>query len=628
MPEAAGAQGVPSGWVARDIGSVGASGSASGSNGSFTLRGAGADIWGSTDGFQFAYRSLTGDGEIITRVTGVDYLHAWSKAGVMMRESLSSGARHAFMFASAGKGLAFQRRLWSDGASSHTGAAGGPGDFVRITRSGNTFDAYHSTDGSSWNWVGSEWIDMPATIYAGVAVTSHYFGAVTTATFTNTSVNEWGSGAAAGGSLPSGWSHGDIGAVATAGWSDTDGTEFRLGGSGADIWGGSDEFHFTYRLLSGDGSIVARVASLDYLDAWTKSGVMMRESLSASSAHAFMLVSAGNGNAFQRRTSNGSSSSHTVGSSGSYVKLVRSGNTFSAYSSSDGSNWSRVGSESISMGATIYVGLAVTSHSDGAVASATFADVEVTEGVAEATLPPPPPVSGSTLRVLHWNTHHLTGTDGVFDPDRTAYWIARSQPDLVSLNEVDDSWFAELIRGALEARTGVRWNYAWSGWGNLILSRLPMTTSDVCSFNPAVGRVAAHISTTFNGRQINLWSAHLATESTDTRAYEVANLHNCASSWDEARILAGDFNMQAGSAEYYAMTAAYADSWAAARDKGATINISSCDGCTRNTRIDYIFTSYNAWFLSVQSAEIIDTRDANGYMASDHRPLVVTYTVQ
>ena len=86
--------------------------------------------------------------------------------------------------------------------------------------------------------------------------------------------------------------------------------------------------------------------------------------------------------------------------------------------------------------------------------------------------------------------------------------------------------------------------------------------------------------------------------------------------------------MQAGSAEYYAMTAAYADSWAAARDKGATINISSCDGCTRNTRIDYIFTSYNAWFLSVQSAEIIDTRDANGYMASDHRPLVVTYTVQ
>ena len=124
MPAPAGAQSVPSGWSARDIGSVGASGSASGSNGSFTLRGAGADIWGSADGFQFAYRSLTGDGEIITRVAGVDYLHAWSKAGVMMRESLSAGARHAFMFASAGKGLAFQRRVWSDGSSSNTGAGG------------------------------------------------------------------------------------------------------------------------------------------------------------------------------------------------------------------------------------------------------------------------------------------------------------------------------------------------------------------------------------------------------------------------------------------------------------------------------------------------------------------------
>jgi hypothetical protein len=341
MPAPAGAQSVPSGWSARDIGSVGASGSASGSNGSFTLRGAGADVWGSADGFQFAYRSLTGDGEIITRVTGVDYLHAWSKAGVMMRESLSAGARHAFMLASAGQGLAFQRRVWSDGSSSNTGAGGGPGYFVRLTRSGNTFDAYQSTDGSSWTWVGSEWIDMPATIYAGVAVTSHYYGAVTTATFTNTSVNEWGSGAASGDSLPSGWSHGDIGAVAAGGWSDADGSEFRLAGSGADIWGGSDEFHFAYRTLSGDGSIVARVASLDYLDAWTKSGVMMRDSLSASSAHAFMLTSAGNGAAFQRRPSNGSSSSHSAGGFGPYVKLVRSGNTFTAYSSSDRSNWSR-----------------------------------------------------------------------------------------------------------------------------------------------------------------------------------------------------------------------------------------------------------------------------------------------
>jgi endonuclease/exonuclease/phosphatase family metal-dependent hydrolase len=76
------------------------------------------------------------------------------------------------------------------------------------------------------------------------------------------------------------------------------------------------------------------------------------------------------------------------------------------------------------------------------------------------------------------------------------------------------------------------------------------------------------------------------------------------------------------------MSAAYSDNWAAASDKGATTNISSCDGCTRNTRIDYIFSSYDAWFLSVQSAEIIDTSDDNGYTASDHRPLVVTYIVQ
>src|SRR6478672_6607100 len=105
---AASAQSVPSGWAARDIGSVGAAGSSSGSGGSFTVRGAGADIWGTADAFQFAYRTMTGDGEVVTHVRSIDYVHAWSKAGVMVRESLNAGAKHAYMLVSAGKGDAFQ----------------------------------------------------------------------------------------------------------------------------------------------------------------------------------------------------------------------------------------------------------------------------------------------------------------------------------------------------------------------------------------------------------------------------------------------------------------------------------------------------------------------------------------
>lgn len=655
VPVAAGAQSLPAGWAARDIGSVGAAGNASGSNGSFTVRGAGADIWGSADGFQFVYRTMTGDGEIVTRVNSVDYLNAWSKAGVMMRESLSPGAAHAYMLASAGKGLAFQRRPYTDGASTNTAGNGGPGYFLKITRSGNTFDAYQSADGVNWAWVGSEWINMPATIYAGVAVTSHYYGAAATATFSGTIVNEWAATAVSGGgSEPSGWSHGDIGAVAASGWSSNNGSDISVGGSGADVWGGVDEFHFAYRTLAGDGSIVARVSSLDWVDTWSKGGVMMRESLTPSSAHVFMLVSAGKGLAFQRRASTGGSSTNTAGPGAAapyYVKLVRTGNTFYAYASADGANWIFVGSEWIQMASTIHVGVAVTSHADGAVAGANFSGVTVVEGSGEvaapaptAPAPPPPPPAetgsptntgspaagtGSTLRVMHWNTHHLTGTDGVFDPYRIAYWIARSQPDIVSLNEVDDDWLVEQISDALAAQTGFRWNATFSGWGNLILTRLPMVGSDVCRFNPGAARVAAHMSALINGRTINLWSAHLATDSTGTRMYEVANLQACQQAWGEARLIAGDFNMQAFSPEYLLGTTSWLDGWAAAKANGTAINFpGNCDGCTRNSRIDYIFSSFGAWFLSVQSAEVIDTRDGYGTMASDHRPIVVTYNVQ
>src|SRR4029079_16068144 len=128
----------------RDSGSTGAYGSASGSGGSFTVRGAGADVWGTADGFYYAYRTLTGDGEVVTHVRSVDYIHAWSKAGVMMRESLSAGAKHAFMVVSAGKGDAFQRRPYTGGESTSSPAGGGPGYYVKVTRTGNNFDAYQS----------------------------------------------------------------------------------------------------------------------------------------------------------------------------------------------------------------------------------------------------------------------------------------------------------------------------------------------------------------------------------------------------------------------------------------------------------------------------------------------------
>src|SRR4051812_42983238 len=87
-PSLARAQSLPGGWSTSDVGAVGsATGSASGSGQSFTVTGAGADIWGTADAFRFVYTPLTGDGTIVARVTGVQHVADWTKAGVMMRES-------------------------------------------------------------------------------------------------------------------------------------------------------------------------------------------------------------------------------------------------------------------------------------------------------------------------------------------------------------------------------------------------------------------------------------------------------------------------------------------------------------------------------------------------------------
>ena len=65
-----------------------------------------------------------------------------------------------------------------------------------------------------------------------------------------------------------------------------------LSGSGADIYQGTDEFRFAYKKLSGDGSITVRVDSVQTLTDWTKSGVMIRDSLEPLAMQVHMISAA------------------------------------------------------------------------------------------------------------------------------------------------------------------------------------------------------------------------------------------------------------------------------------------------------------------------------------------------
>lgn len=185
----AAAQSLPGGWSTADVGAVGAQGSANYAGGAFTVMGAGADIWSTADAFRFVYTTLTGDGTIVARVASEQYVSNWTKAGVMMRESLDPGSRQALMLVSPGKGLAFQRRVDANGLSTNTPAGAGTAPYyVKLTRTGTTIAASISPDGSSWTSAGSDTIAMAATIDVGLAVSSHVSGTLATAAFTDVAV--------------------------------------------------------------------------------------------------------------------------------------------------------------------------------------------------------------------------------------------------------------------------------------------------------------------------------------------------------------------------------------------------------------------------------------------------------
>ncbi|MBA3684160.1 MAG: hypothetical protein H0W72_02850 [Planctomycetes bacterium] len=176
---------LPSGWTSTDIGAVAVTGSVSHSAGAWTVAGSGAGIGGSSDAFRFTAQTLRGDGEITARVSSQGNTDAWAKAGVMIRESGSAQARFALMALTPGNGACFQRRLKTSGSTSLTSVSGAAPGWVRLTRVGKTFSAYRSTDGVSWQLVGTATISMLTDVSIGLAVTSSRDGQLSTVGFDN-----------------------------------------------------------------------------------------------------------------------------------------------------------------------------------------------------------------------------------------------------------------------------------------------------------------------------------------------------------------------------------------------------------------------------------------------------------
>src|SRR3954466_273579 len=172
----------------------------------------------------------------------------------------------------------------------------------------------------------------------------------------------------------------DIGAIAVAGSASNSGASgFTIHASGEDIWGTADEFHSVYFTLDGDMQLIAEVTGIDFTDSWAKGGLMARETLDANSRNVMVFVSPAGHVGLQGRLATGGTTDYTPGVQPVgfpyWLKLVRSGNTFSGYQSADGNNWTLIGTATVTLPSTLYVGLAVTAHHDGMLCTATFDNV-------------------------------------------------------------------------------------------------------------------------------------------------------------------------------------------------------------------------------------------------------------
>jgi YVTN family beta-propeller protein len=180
-------------WSTGDIGAVAAGGSFVDNGTSMTITGSGADIWSTADEFQFAYRTLNGDGTLTARVTNITNGNMWSKVGLMVRESAVANSRHGTMFLGAGKGASFQYRVNNGGTS-----AGDNGDsvltiprWIRVQRQGNVVRGFFSADGVTWIQRGTVTLTgLPTSVLIGVAYTSHVDGTIGSATLDNVTLTD------------------------------------------------------------------------------------------------------------------------------------------------------------------------------------------------------------------------------------------------------------------------------------------------------------------------------------------------------------------------------------------------------------------------------------------------------
>jgi hypothetical protein len=343
----------------------------------YYVNGSGADIGGNADAFRFVYKAFSGDGFIRANVATIDKIDPFNKAGVMIRENLSSNSRFVFLGLTSGYEILFLNRQESGDSSVKISLPGyTPPYFFKIVKSGNAYSGYISPDNTTWTLIGTMQNKMlPDALYAGMAVTSHDNLQLSHAKFKNFGISSTGVVCS---KLPTGIKTRNIAPVKLNG--DVCYYKYNryvINGSGATVGNNADSLYYVYQQFEGNKTITVKVTEQDQTNALNKAGIMIRLGTKPNAPNVYIGLTSANGAFFQYRAVKNKSTTITYIPgyiAPSYLRLVRHQDTYTGYISSDGTSWEKIGETTIKSIATtsFFAGMGVTSNDTSLLSKCVF----------------------------------------------------------------------------------------------------------------------------------------------------------------------------------------------------------------------------------------------------------------
>jgi outer membrane protein assembly factor BamB len=357
-------------------------------NGSWTFTAGGPGLRGTRDGFRMLGRPTRGDAQVVARIAAPPTAGG-SQMGVVLRQSAEPDSPYYGLLEESNHTLVVQyRRAFGEATSQLFLHPPGGARYLMIQRHGDLFEAavamargpFHLLPGTNAT------IPMPYSLLGGVAAAAGRPRARITARVSGVRVGAPGASPEAAPSphpCPASWSCQDVGNPALVGDQTLTGEAWTVEGAGGDIWSTSDEFHFVWRSLAGDGAVSAGVTAQANTDPNAKAGVMLRAGTGPSAPYYAVYTTPGHGVQVHFRSVAGGPAEQLAEPGGTvpvYLRAVRSGVNFLAQTSPDGVRWTQVAGSTITLphlSGPLLAGLALTSHNTGVEGSADFTSVTV-----------------------------------------------------------------------------------------------------------------------------------------------------------------------------------------------------------------------------------------------------------